>query len=63
MRSAGGPELALLRESVDIAHAQGLRVVAEGIETLTHLDIAVQLGADRAQGFLIRHPDSEIVFP
>jgi EAL domain-containing protein (putative c-di-GMP-specific phosphodiesterase class I) len=63
VRSAAGPDLALLHESVDIAHAQGLRVVAEGIETLTHLDIAVQLGADRAQGFLIRHPDSEIVFP
>lgn len=63
VRSAGGPALALLRESVEIAHAHGLRVVAEGIETLTHLDIAVQLGCDRAQGFLIRHPDSEIVFP
>jgi EAL domain-containing protein (putative c-di-GMP-specific phosphodiesterase class I) len=55
--------LAVLRDRVEIAHARGLRVVAEGIETLTHLDIAVQLGCDRAQGFLIRHPDSEIVFP
>ncbi|WP_347978221.1 EAL domain-containing protein [Microbacterium sp. ProA8] len=63
VRAAAGPALASLRDSVEIAHAQALRVVAEGIETLTHLDIAVQLGCDRAQGFLIRHPDSEIVFP
>lgn len=52
-----------LRHEVDVAHAHGLRVVAEGVETLTHLDIAVALGCDRAQGFLIRHPDPEIVLP
>ncbi|MBD3942704.1 EAL domain-containing protein [Microbacterium sp. NEAU-LLC] len=52
-----------LHAEVERAHADGLRVVAEGIETLTHLDIAVQLGCDRAQGFLIREPDAEIVFP
>ncbi|MDQ7878511.1 EAL domain-containing protein [Microbacterium sp. QXD-8] len=63
VRSAAGPALDALRDSVQVAHAHGLRVVAEGIETLSHLDIAVQLGCDRAQGFLIRHPDSEIVFP
>ena len=63
VRAAAGPASAVLRDRVEIAHAHGLRVVAEGIETLTHLDIAVQLGCDRAQGFLIRHPDSEIVFP
>jgi EAL domain-containing protein (putative c-di-GMP-specific phosphodiesterase class I) len=63
VRAAAGPALAVLRDRVEIAHSHGLRVVAEGIETLTHLDIAVQLGCDRAQGFLIRHPDSEIVFP
>ncbi len=63
VRAAEGPALALLRDRVEVARAHGLRVIAEGIETLTHLDIAVQLGCDRAQGFLIRHPDSEIVFP
>lgn len=52
-----------LRGQVEIAHAHGLRVVAEGVETLTHLDIAVALGCDRAQGFLIRQPDAEIEFP
>ncbi|MHC2997906.1 EAL domain-containing protein [Microbacterium sp. HJ5] len=63
VRAAEGEALASLREEVEAAHAHGVRVVAEGIETLTHLDAAVRVGSDRAQGFLIRHPDSEIVFP
>ena len=63
VRAAEGAALAALREKVEAAHAEGLRVVAEGIETLTHLDIAVKLGCDRAQGFLIRHPDTEIALP
>jgi EAL domain-containing protein (putative c-di-GMP-specific phosphodiesterase class I) len=63
VRAAELGALASLRDEVEIAQEHGLRVVAEGIETLTHLDIAVQLGCDRAQGFLIRQPDAEIVFP
>ena len=63
VRAAEGIALVALREHVEVAHAHGLRVVAEGIETLTHLDIAVKLGCDRAQGFLIRHPDTEIALP
>ncbi|MBW9119633.1 EAL domain-containing protein [Microbacterium trichothecenolyticum] len=63
VRSADADSRAALRDEVEAAHAYGLRVVAEGIETLTHLDIAVALGCDRAQGFLIRQPDSEIVIP
>lgn len=63
VRAAEGSALASLRDEVEVAHAHGLRVVAEGIETLTHLDNAVRLGCDRAQGFLIRQPDPEISFP
>ena len=63
VRAAEPGAQAALRDEVALAHEHGLRVVAEGIETLTHLDIAVGLGCDRAQGFLIREPDSEIVFP
>ncbi|MEV4687463.1 EAL domain-containing protein [Microbacterium sp. LWH3-1.2] len=63
VRAADGDTLSALRDEVRIAREHGLRVVAEGIETLTHLDVAVALGCDRAQGFLIRQPDSEIVFP
>jgi len=63
VRAAERGALASLRDEVEAAHAHGMRVVAEGVETLTHLDIAVELGCDRAQGFLIRQPDSQIVFP
>ncbi|KJL41017.1 EAL domain-containing protein [Microbacterium trichothecenolyticum] len=63
VRAAERPAPPSLRGQVEIAHAHGLRVVAEGIETLTHLDTAVELGCDRAQGFLIRQPHEEIAFP
>lgn len=63
VRAADTEGLASLGREVDTAHAHGLRVVAEGIETLTHLHVARQLGCDRAQGFLIREPHSDIAFP
>lgn len=38
------------------ARERGLRIVAEGVETLKQLARAEQLGCDRAQGFLIGRP-------
>jgi EAL domain-containing protein (putative c-di-GMP-specific phosphodiesterase class I) len=57
----GSPEDsdAIMRELVDIAHANGLRVVAEGIETADHLLRAREMGCDRAQGFLLGRPAPE----
>jgi diguanylate cyclase (GGDEF)-like protein/PAS domain S-box-containing protein len=37
---------------IDMAHALGLRVVAEGVETSAQLEALVELGCDAAQGFL-----------
>jgi EAL domain-containing protein (putative c-di-GMP-specific phosphodiesterase class I) len=45
-----------LREIVDLARERELRVVAEGIETLSHLQRAVDARCDRAQGFLMGRP-------
>lgn len=45
-----------LRDTVELAHDKGLRVVAEGIERLSHLETAVDLGCERAQGYLIGPP-------
>lgn len=47
-----------LRTAVARAKERGLRIVAEGIETQQHLDLARELGCDRAQGYLLGAPMS-----
>ena len=56
-RSEGRPSI--MRDLVELAHANGLRVVAEGIETAEHLVESRDLGCDRAQGFLLGRPAPE----
>lgn len=47
---------------VGLAHALGLAVVAEGVETDTQRRILEDIGCDRAQGFLFGHPtDPELL--
>ena len=41
---------------VQFAHALGLRVIAEGVETAAQADELRALGCDVAQGFLFAHP-------
>jgi diguanylate cyclase (GGDEF)-like protein len=41
---------------VALAHAAGMSVVAEGIETQDHLDAAIAAGADAVQGFFFSVP-------
>ena len=41
---------------VKLAHALGLRVVAEGVETVLQRDLLVQLDCDELQGFLFAKP-------
>jgi diguanylate cyclase (GGDEF)-like protein len=55
---AGGRErdLQLVRSTVELAHALGLRVVAEGIEDAPTLELLSNLGCDLAQGFFISRP-------
>jgi EAL domain-containing protein (putative c-di-GMP-specific phosphodiesterase class I) len=45
-----------LRSVVDQAHPQGIRVVAEGIETQGQLTLVRTAGCDRGQGFLFGRP-------
>jgi diguanylate cyclase (GGDEF)-like protein/PAS domain S-box-containing protein len=47
---------AVLRCLVELAHAHGLRVVAEGVETVTQRDLLNSLGCDELQGFLLGMP-------
>ncbi len=41
---------------IDMAHALGFRVVAEGVETQAQLDVLKQDGCDIAQGYLFYRP-------
>ncbi|WP_411700997.1 EAL domain-containing protein [Conyzicola sp.] len=50
---------ALLRAAVRTAHDYGLRVVAEGVETEEHFEWCIELGCDRAQGYLFSRPTTE----
>jgi EAL domain-containing protein (putative c-di-GMP-specific phosphodiesterase class I) len=50
--------LAVVDAVVSLAHALGLRVVAEGVETERQRDILLGLRCDELQGFLIAKPMS-----
>lgn len=45
-----------MANAITVARRAGIRVVAEGVETEEHLERVVQLGCERAQGYLISRP-------
>jgi EAL domain-containing protein (putative c-di-GMP-specific phosphodiesterase class I) len=47
----GGTSVAIVASIIDLSHALGMAVVAEGVETAAQADELVRLGCDRAQGF------------
>jgi diguanylate cyclase (GGDEF)-like protein len=49
-------DAAIVRASVELGHALGLSVVAEGVEDLATLAVLAELRCDRAQGYLISRP-------
>ena len=62
--SASGREqdMKLVRATIDLGHALGLLVVAEGIETLATLELLALLGCDRAQGYFTGRPVPALEF-
>lgn len=51
-----GSDPALVRATVELGHALGLRVVAEGIEDSATLNLLTGVGCDLAQGYFIGRP-------
>ena len=47
---------AIVSGTIDLAHALGLKVVAEGVETADQLAELKELGCDLAQGFYLAEP-------
>jgi diguanylate cyclase len=52
----GDREVDLVRSTIELGHALGLRIVAEGIEDETTLGLLSDLGCDFAQGYFISKP-------
>ena len=52
----GHGDSTLIRATIDLAHALGLQVVAEGVEEQATLDHLSRLGCDLAQGYHIGRP-------
>ncbi|WP_150049453.1 EAL domain-containing protein [Methylomonas rhizoryzae] len=49
-------DFALSKAIVSMAHALGLKVIAEGVETRDQLALLVEIGCDYGQGFLFAKP-------
>jgi diguanylate cyclase (GGDEF)-like protein len=51
-----GPDEPIVTAAIAFAHALGLEVTGEGIETRTQLDRLAELGCDRGQGYYLGRP-------
>ncbi len=49
----------MVHSLVTLAHNLGMRVIVEGIETLTQLDLVTELGSNEVQGFLLGRPTAD----
>jgi EAL domain-containing protein (putative c-di-GMP-specific phosphodiesterase class I) len=54
---------AIVAATIDMAHALGMIVAAEGVETEAQRQRLVELGCDRAQGYLLAQPEAEVGAP
>lgn len=52
----------IVQSTINLGHNLGLKVIAEGVEHKTHLDVAKGFGCDQAQGYLFSEPKSSDEF-
>ena len=55
MESDAGDEK-IVKSTIDLGHNMGLRVVAEGVESMIAMRMLKEMGCDQAQGFYISRP-------
>lgn len=55
-------DVAVVAAIIHLAHSLGLQVVAEGVETLTQLDLLQKLNCDQGQGYFWSRPIPTSVF-
>lgn len=58
----GSDSKQMIRSIVDLAHSMRMRVIAEGIETSSQLELVRELGVDEVQGFLLGRPGPDPSF-
>jgi EAL domain-containing protein (putative c-di-GMP-specific phosphodiesterase class I) len=59
----GSPsQLQLLRTVAEIGHSLGIKVIAEGVESLEHGTMAASVGCDELQGYAFSRPLSAVDF-
>ncbi|QDU65409.1 putative bifunctional diguanylate cyclase/phosphodiesterase [Engelhardtia mirabilis] len=59
---SGEANQATIQAIVQMAHARGLKLIAEGVETAEQLEILQALGCDYGQGYHFSHPlDADLV--
>jgi len=57
-----GGGINIIRAAINMAHAAGIKTIAEGVETQEQLNILRSLGCDQVQGYLIGRPVPAEVF-
>ena len=56
LAATSGNDSVIVRSTIDLGHAMGLKVVAEGVEDESTLRMLRTLGCDLAQGYLLSRP-------
>jgi EAL domain-containing protein (putative c-di-GMP-specific phosphodiesterase class I) len=49
-------DLSILSEIISLANAFNLNIIAEGVETIEHGELLLQMGCEYAQGYAIARP-------